>query len=45
VVPAAVLVEADYLLRANRPAMRQLVDELVDPTTTLDFQPTTELDR
>jgi predicted nucleic acid-binding protein len=44
VVPAAVLVEVDYFLRANRPAMRQLVDELFDPTTTLDFQPTTEED-
>lgn len=44
VVPAAVLVEVDYFLRANRPAMRQLVDELFDPTTTLDFQPTTEDD-
>jgi hypothetical protein len=36
VVPAAVLVEVDYFLRANRPAMRQFVDELFDPTTTLD---------
>jgi predicted nucleic acid-binding protein len=44
VIPAAVLVEVDYFLRANRPAMRQLVDELFDPTTTLDFQPTTEDD-
>lgn len=44
VVPAAVLVEVDYFLRANRPAMRQLIDELFDPTTTLDFQPTTEGD-
>ncbi len=44
VVPAAVIVEVDYFLRANRPAMRQLVEELFDPTTTLDFQPTTEED-
>ena len=44
VVPAAVLVEVDYFLRANRPAMRQFVDELFDPTTTLDFHPTTEDD-
>ena len=44
VVPAAVLVEVDYFLRANRPAMRQFIDELFDPTTTLDFQPTTEDD-
>jgi len=39
-----VLVEVDYFLRANRPAMRQLVDELFDPTTTFDFQPTSEAD-
>jgi predicted nucleic acid-binding protein len=39
-----VLVEVDYFLRANRPAMRQLVDELFDPTTTLDFQQNTEED-
>jgi hypothetical protein len=38
------LVEVDYFLRENRPAMRQLVDELVDPTTTLDLEPTTEHD-
>ncbi len=44
VVPAAVLVEVDYFLRANRPAMRQLLEELFDPTTTLDFQPTVEED-
>ena len=44
VVPAAVLVEVDYFLRANRPAMRQLIEELFDPTTTLDFQPTIEED-
>jgi len=44
VVPAAVLVEVDYFLRANRPAMRQLLEELFDPTTTLDFQPTIEED-
>ena len=43
-VPAAVLVEVDYFLRANRPAMRQFVDELFDPATTLDFQPTIEDD-
>jgi predicted nucleic acid-binding protein len=44
VVPAPVLVEVDYFLRANRPAMRQLVEELFDPTTTLAFEPTTEDD-
>jgi hypothetical protein len=44
VVPAAVLLEVDYFLRASRPAMRQLVEEVFDPTTTLDFQPTTEED-
>jgi predicted nucleic acid-binding protein len=44
VVPAAVLVEVDYFLRANRPAMRQLLEELFDSTTTLDFQPTVEED-
>lgn len=44
VVPAAVLVEVDYFLRTNRPAMRQLVEELFDPTTTFDFQPTSEED-
>ena len=44
VVPTPVLVEVDYFLRANRPAMRQLVDELFDPTTTLAFELTTEDD-
>jgi predicted nucleic acid-binding protein len=44
VVPAVVLVEVDYFLRANRPAMRQLVEEMFDPTTTLEFQPTAEED-
>jgi len=41
VVPAAVLIEVDYFLRGNRPAMRQLVEEIFDPATTLEYQPTT----
>ena len=42
VVSAAVLVEVDYFLSASRPAMRQLVEELFDPTTTLEFPAATE---
>lgn len=41
VVPGPVLTELDYFLRGNRPAMRQLVSELFDPRTTLEYQPAT----
>jgi predicted nucleic acid-binding protein len=39
VVPALVLAEVDYFLRAERAAMRKLVAELFDPATTYEFEP------
>jgi predicted nucleic acid-binding protein len=44
VVPALVLSEVDYFLRAQRPAMRKLVAELFDPATTYEFEPVTPRD-
>jgi uncharacterized protein len=41
VVPGPVLTELDYFLRGNRPAMRQLVAELFNPRTTLEYHPAT----
>lgn len=38
VVPALVLAEVDYFLRGERVAMRKLVAELFDPTTTYEFE-------
>ena len=38
VVPALVLAEVDYFLRGERAAMRKLVAELFDPTTTYEFE-------
>jgi predicted nucleic acid-binding protein len=38
VVPALVLAEVDYFLRAEREAMRQLVAELLDPSTTYELE-------
>lgn len=43
-VPALVMAEVDYFLRGNRPAMRDLVADIFDPTTAYDFQPTTAED-
>jgi hypothetical protein len=39
VVPALVLAEIDYVLRADRVAMRKLVAERFDPATTCEFEP------
>ncbi len=39
VVPALALAEADYFLRAERAAMRKLVAEILDPTTTYELEP------
>jgi len=44
VVPALVLGEVDYFLRAERAAMRTLVAEIFDPATTYDFVPATPID-
>lgn len=38
VVPALVLAEVDYFLRRERAAMRKLVAEMFDPTTTYEFE-------
>ena len=39
VVPALVLAEVDYFLRAHRTAMRKLIQDIVDPTTTYELEP------
>jgi predicted nucleic acid-binding protein len=44
VVPALVLAEVDYFLRSDRIAMRKLVAELFDPTTTYEFETTLSSD-
>ena len=44
VVPALVLAEVDYFLRAERAAMRKLIAELFDPATTYEFEPPTPRD-
>jgi predicted nucleic acid-binding protein len=38
VVPALVLAEVDYFLRAERAAMRKLIAEIFDPATTYEFE-------
>ena len=38
IVPALVLAEVDYVLRHERAAMRKLVGELFDPTTTYEYE-------
>jgi predicted nucleic acid-binding protein len=38
IVPALVLAEIDYFLRAERAAMRKLVVELFDPRTTYEYE-------
>lgn len=40
IVPALVLAEVDYFLRENRPAMRDLIEDIFDPATTYQFEPT-----
>lgn len=44
IVPALVLVEVDYFLRANRAAMRKLVAEIFDPQTRYEYELPTPLD-
>jgi predicted nucleic acid-binding protein len=43
-VPALVLSEVDYFLRAERRVMRRLVDEIFDPDTTYEYVATTPTD-
>ena len=38
IVPALVLSEMDYFLRLERPAMRKLVEEILDPGTTYELE-------
>lgn len=38
IVPALVLSEVDYFLRQERPAMRKLVAEILDPGTTYELE-------
>jgi predicted nucleic acid-binding protein len=44
IVPALVLAEVDYFLRAERTAMRKLIQEIVDPTTTYELEPVSAAD-
>jgi len=39
VIPALVLVEVDYFLRAERAAMHKLIAEIFDPETSYEFEP------
>jgi predicted nucleic acid-binding protein len=39
VVPALVLAEVGYFLRAERPAMHKLIAEIFDPETSYEFEP------
>ncbi len=39
IVPALVLAEVDYFLRRERPAMRKLIAEIFDPSTTYEYEP------
>lgn len=38
IVPALVLAEIDYFLRQERPAMRKLIAEILDPETTYELE-------
>lgn len=38
IVPALVLAEVDYFLRANRAAMRKLIAEIFDPATRYEYE-------
>lgn len=38
IVPALVLAEIDYFLRQERPAMRKLIAEILDPGTTYELE-------
>lgn len=39
IVPALVLSEVDYFLRHERPAIRRLIAEILDPATTYELEP------
>lgn len=39
IVPALVFSEVDYFLRQERPAMRRLIAEILDPGTTYELEP------
>lgn len=38
IVPALVLLEVDYFLRAERKAMRRLIAEIFDPSTRYEYE-------
>jgi predicted nucleic acid-binding protein len=38
IVPALVLAEVDYFLRAERKAMRRLIAEILDPATRYEYE-------
>jgi len=44
IVPALILAEVDYFLRAERTAMRKLIREIVDPATTYELEPVSASD-
>jgi predicted nucleic acid-binding protein len=44
IVPAMILEEVDYFLRADKTAMRKLVGEILDPHTRYELEPATALD-
>ena len=44
VVPALILAEVDYFLRAERAAMRNLICEIIDPATTYELEPVSASD-
>jgi len=44
IVPALILAEVDYFLRAERAAMRKLIREIVDPATTYELEPVSASD-
>jgi predicted nucleic acid-binding protein len=44
IVPALILAEVDYFLRAERSAIRRLIKEIVDPATTYELEPVSATD-
>src|SRR5205823_1249769 len=44
IVPALVLAEVDYFLRHERAAMRKLVADILDPSTTYDLEAVSPID-
>ena len=44
IVPSLVLAEVDYFLRGHRAAMRRLVAEIFDPSTTYEYEATIPAD-